>query len=189
MDLIVDFPSQRPPRDCVGETNQSEAGQTRAAPSLYDQGQQGDLHLQEVRNTLPSQVTVDDQTQVTYVQDISTKHKATLFYTKSELEQAKQAYAHALRQVQLNSMIIPDYGHHLSTQDTTRFLGLESCLSEKSSQQIRLRRKALRCAIEFEQARQERLGIRDDDALADISKAHSEWSRKRARYIAIWHAY
>ena len=50
------------------------------------------------------------------------------------------------------------------------------------------KRVTLRREIKYEQARQDSLGISDWDTLANVSEVNSEWSRRRARALALLHA-
>ena len=84
-------------------------------------------------------------------------------------------------------MALPDYDEYLCNQDTTEILGLESCLSRKTYQEILSRRKTFRSVIKDEQARQAALGIQDSDAIAHVSLIYTDWSRMRARTVALLH--
>lgn len=88
-----------------------------------------------------------------------------------------------LKKMMSSGLTVEDY----MEQDPTSFLGLENGLSESTFQQIILSRKIIRHSILVEQERQFEVGIYDPDCLANISKARSEWSRKRAEVIAQLH--
>ncbi|KAL7539517.1 hypothetical protein ACHAXR_009361 [Thalassiosira sp. AJA248-18] len=132
--------------------------------------------------------------QVSFATDIDTKlvenlskYKSDLWYSRQDLKASQYQAALIMKKIKARNMTMAQYAE-MNIHDTSTFLGLEKFLSETAQQEIMYQRNVHRRAVLFQHQWQVHLGIDDADALARISEATSDWSRKRARIIGLLHS-
>ena len=168
-DLIVNFPS-------LDDTPTDTAPSHLGTPSPRR------------RHSIPMRrVSFHEEVLYTKVENLSNDYKSDLWFNKLEMKQFKSQTVSELRRLASNENPSSYITLLESNDDTTHFLGLESCLSKKVHFEIALRKKALRKAIMFEQHRQRINGIYDPDLLANVSEVESDWARRRASLVAMLH--
>ena len=140
-------------------------------------------------------VTFDDEKpSVESVTNFSCEYnKADIWFTKDEMEGFKTEATRTFQEMKRKSSKTSPDSHandlqSQAAQDTTSFLGLESCLTSSTAGQIRRRMKALKRKVMREQRRQRRKGICNPELLASIAENESDWARRRAGIIGLIHA-
>eukprot|EP01083_Nonionella_stella_P123184 371078_1 len=133
-----------------------------------------------------SRVSFADDLQITFIANLTNAHKDTLWFTNREMKHFKYQSAMILKALQLNNMTMAQFAE-LNANETSAFMGLENYLSETTTREIKYQRDAIRRQVLHEQDRQIREGVHDLDAMASVSEAASDWSRKRAGIIALIH--
>ena len=135
-------------------------------------------------------VSFSELAEVIDVENLSLKYKNDIWFSGQEMRNFRRQTALFLLQLSSANMSQAQYAVQTieSDKDSSNFMGLESCLTRESSQNIADRKIAVRGAIMQEQARQLDLGINDPDRLALIAEHLSAVSAERARIIGLLHA-
>ena len=169
MDLIVDFPSPSPPSpEELNETAQQE---------------------QEDREPTPPRRAVRfTHSETRHIDNLAVKYKHTLWYNDADIQSFKYQTAWLLRTIRANNMTMIQYAE-LNASQTAAFMGLENYLSDVTTKEIKIQRRAVREAVMYEQERQRELGLHvwDMDTMANISEVASAWGRERAEIVAALH--
>ena len=135
----------------------------------------------------PRRVTLATHIEVKYIENLSLKYKADLWFSTQEFESIKSGMARDVRSILSSGMTVADYAE-VNVHDTSAFMGLENYFFQNTRQNIRDRRGAIWKAVLSEQQRQLDVGVHDPESMAAIAEAASEKSRKRARIIGLLHA-
>jgi hypothetical protein len=130
-------------------------------------------------------VSFQDELDVKFVQNLSHKHRDDIWFSADEMHSFGYKTALTVRTI-TSTMTMAEYAE-LHVKDTSAFLGLEKYFTDTSHQKIKDQRRVVRRAVFLEQQRQLRAGIYDPDEMANVAKAASDWSWKRARIIALIH--
>ena len=131
-------------------------------------------------------VSFADHNEIVFIENLSHKYKAELWFTDSEMKSFKTQTVLLLINIKTN-MTMAQYAE-MNVQDTSAFMGLEKFMSKKTPKEIVYKREALYRTVHSEQQRQFESGIDDPDVMAKISLGWSDWSRKRANIIGLIHA-
>jgi len=132
-------------------------------------------------------VSFGELSDVKFVENIALQHRADLWFSKDEIDSFKYELAHILQQVRLLGLTMAQFAEQ-NAQDTSAFLGLEDYLSKVTFLEIKNRRRAVIRAVLVEQDRQNRFGIVDSEAIANVSRTVSDVAERRARIIGMLHA-
>ncbi len=181
MDLIVDFPQ-------TGEASSStyqaeESPSPRPSPSDHHDDE---TTSSRARARARRGVTFATEVDMTFIENLTFEHKSTLWFSSLQLKSFNIQLTRLLRAIHTSDLSVAQYAE-LNASDTANFMGMENYLSKTSSNEIRYQRRAMRAAILLEQERQRGEGVYDPDAMASVSEAASDWSRKRSQLIALIH--
>mmetsp|Transcript_27024 Transcript_27024/g.56305 ORF Transcript_27024/g.56305 Transcript_27024/m.56305 type:complete len:158 (+) Transcript_27024:131-604(+) len=135
----------------------------------------------------PRRVIFATHTEAKFVENLSLKCKADLWFSIQELESFKSGMARDIRRILSSGMTVADYAE-MNVHDTSAFMGLENYFFQNTRQNIRNRRGSVWEVVLSEQQRQLDVGVHDPESMAAIAEAASEKSRKRARIIGLLHA-
>ena len=131
-------------------------------------------------------VSFADNAEIVFIENLSYKYKADLWFTAREMKSFKSQTVSLLINIKTN-MNMAQYAE-MNIQDTSVFMGLEKFMSKKTPKEIVYKRDALYRTVHSEQQRQFEAGIYDPDIMSKISLGWSDWSRKRAQLIGLIHA-
>eukprot|EP00585_Thalassiosira_rotula_P006019 CAMPEP_0196137646 /NCGR_PEP_ID=MMETSP0910-20130528/5569_1 /TAXON_ID=49265 /ORGANISM="Thalassiosira rotula, Strain GSO102" /LENGTH=154 /DNA_ID=CAMNT_0041398137 /DNA_START=57 /DNA_END=521 /DNA_ORIENTATION=- len=128
-------------------------------------------------------VSFEGYAEVKVIKNIPEKYREDVWFSAIELRSI--AY-HTLLLRTIASRMTTAQLSELNAEERSEFLGLENYLmSNTTSREITNHRRALRRAVLGEQERQSRADINDPDAMAEIAKELSHWSRESARMIGL----
>ena len=142
---------------------------------------------QAPRLTQQRRVSFSPQIELKYVKNLALEvHKSELWFTDRDVKLFKVRMASTLKAIS-STMTMAQYAE-LNSNNTSAFLGLENYLSSTTPREIFRRRRAVATAVLAEHQRQSDEGMCDPAAIARVSEAESEVSRRRARLIGLLHA-
>lgn len=173
--LIVDFPQEHEvptPTEVMNDADPSSSSR-RSSPKKV--------------TAPPRRVFFTEEIDMKYIEDLTIEHSEDLWFDEYEIRNFKYQTALMLRTIKASNMSMAQYAE-LHCDESSAFMGLESYLTETTTQEIRYQRRRIKDAVLHEQRRQCEAGVYDADALANVSKAASDWSRKRSVIIALLHA-
>lgn len=133
------------------------------------------------------QVSFANEIDIRFVEDLSCKYKDELWFDHQDIKNFRVRPLLMLRALKAKNMTMVQFAE-INAHETSAFMGLENFLSEETTRQIKLHRRATYRAVLREQMRQGETGIHDAKVMASVSEEASLWARTRAEIIALMHA-
>lgn len=133
-------------------------------------------------------VSFDESLSVRLVDDLTIEHKASMWFTQSELVGFQHRMKKLVAAIHLSRDISMASFAEANVENTGAFMGLENYMPDSMPRSIAIRRKAVARAVLSEQERQLRAGIYDPDEMARISESLTELGKTRSLVIGLLHA-